>query len=234
MPNYETSTLSDNLNIVTGPLNDVWGGVAKFIPKLIVALIIFIIVWWIGAILGRVVAQFIRAIKLDNALKGVGVDATLAKGGFNLDTGAFFGTLVKWFFIIVGLLAAVDVVELQGVRDFLAMVVGKFLPNVIIAALILVVGALIAHAVQRLVTGSAKAADVPSSQLMGGFAKWSIWVLAIIIALGQVGIAGDYMRTLFTGLVAFLVLAGGLSFGLGGRDAAARYIERLRKDINEK
>src|SRR3989344_361666 len=216
MPTYETtSAFSDNFSVVTGPLTDVWGGVAKFIPKLIVALIIFIIVWWIGAILGRVVAQFIRAIELDNALKGVGMDATLAKGGFNLDTGAFFGTLVKWFFIIVGLLAAVDVVELEGVREFLSDIVGGFLPDVIIAALILVIGALVAHAIQKLVAGSAKAAEVPSAQFMGGFAKWAVWVLAIIIALGQVGIACYYMQTLFTGLIALLAIAGGLSFGLG-------------------
>jgi len=227
---------SNNLDfsVISEPFKDVWHGVIEFLPKLIIALLIFIIVWWIGAVLGKVVAQFIRAIKLDKALKGVGVDSTLARGGFDLDTGAFFGSIVKWFFIIVGLLAALPVVGLAEVNSFLEAVVLDFLPDVFVAALILIVGALLAHFLQKLVSGSAKAADIPSAHFMGGIAKWAVWIFAILATLGQLGIAFNFVLTLFTGLVAMLALAGGLAFGLGGRDAAAKYIEKMRRDINER
>ena len=220
------------VDVVGGSLSGVWGGVTAFIPKFVVALIIFIIGWIVGTILGRVVAQFIRAIKLDQMLKSVGTEDVMDKAGFKLDTGAFFGTLVKWFFVVVFLVAAVNVLGLDQVNIFLQTVVLGFLPNVIVAAIILVVGALVAHTIQRLVVGGAKAAMVPSANFAGGIAKWAVWIFAILAALAQLGIAGAFAQTLFTGLVAMLAIAGGLAFGLGGKEAAARYLEGLRKDIN--
>ena len=215
-------------------LNGVWGGVIAFLPKLIVALAIFIIGWVVGAVLGKVVAQAVRAIKLDGMLKSVGVEALMQKAGFKLDVGAFFGTLVKWFFVVVFLVPAMDVLELVQVNLFLQDVVLSFLPRVIVAALILVVGAIVAHAIERLVVGSAKVVDAPSSQLMGGVAKWAVWVFAILAALSQLGIAGPFAQTLFSALAYGLALAGGLAFGLGGKEAASRYLERLRQDITER
>lgn len=225
---YPTNNLVD---VVGGSLQGVWGGVIAFLPKFVVALIIFIIGWIVGSILGRVVAQFVRAIKLDQALKSVGTEEVMDKAGFKLDTGSFFGTLVKWFFVVVFLIAAVNVLGLEQVNVFLSDVVLGFLPNVIVAAIILVIGALVAHALQKLVSGGAKAAMMPGAQFAGGVAKWAVWIFAILAALSQLGIAGAFAQTLFTGLVAMLALAGGLAFGLGGRDAASRYLESLRHDI---
>src|SRR3989338_3409589 len=100
------------VDVVGSSLNSVWGGVIAFLPKLIIALIIFIIGWIVGTILGKLVAQFMRAIKLDNMLKSVGTEDVMKRAGYNLDSGAFFGTLVKWFFVVVFLMAAVDVLGL--------------------------------------------------------------------------------------------------------------------------
>src|SRR3990167_11408036 len=124
------------IDVVGTSLNSVWGGVITFLPKFIIALIIFIIGWIVGTILGRVVAQFIRAIKLDQMLKSVGTEDVMDKAGFKLDTGAFFGTLVKWFFVVVFLVAAVNVLGLDQVNLFLQDVVLGFLPRVIVAALL--------------------------------------------------------------------------------------------------
>ena len=155
----------------------------------------------------------------------------MSRAGFRLDSGAFIGSIVRWFFIIVFLVAAVDVLGLQQLNIFLSDVVLVYLPNVVVAALVLVAGALIAETMQRVVTGSVKAAHLPSSGLLGGITKWAIWLFAILAALFQLGIAGPLVQTLFMGLIAMLSLAGGLAFGLGGKDAAARYIEKLREDI---
>ena len=106
-----------------------------------------------------------------------------------------------------------------------------YLPKVIVAAIILVVSAVLAEAVKRLVTGSARAAHLPSSAFLGGVSKWAIWIFAILAALYQVGIAGPLVQTFFTGAVAAISLAVGLAFGLGGKDAAARFLEKLRSDI---
>lgn len=218
--------------VLIASFQQLWGGVITFIPKIIIALVIFIVGWVIAVALGRVVSQIMRAFKVDRALQALGAEETLSKAGFRLDSGAFIGGLVRWFFIIVFLVAAIDVVGLNQVNAFLRDVVLGYLPNVIVAALILVVAAFIADVMRKVVIGSAKAADVPSYNLLGGITKWSIWMFAILAALYQLGIAGVFAQTLFTGFVAMLAISGGLAFGLGGRDVAAKYLERLKKDIS--
>ncbi len=219
--------------VLTQSFQGLWIGVVDFVPNLVVAIIIFILGWVVGAVLGRVVAQFIKALKIDRALESMGVGDVLSKAGFGLNSGAFVGALVRWFFIIAFLVASFDVLGLSQVNVFLQQVVLSYLPNVIVAALILLVAAVIADAMQKVVVGSAKAADVANAHFLGGVTRWAIWLFAIIIALSHLGIAQQFMQILFTGLVVMLALAGGLSFGLGGRDAASKYIEKLRGDISQ-
>ncbi len=209
-----------------------WTGVVMIVPKVIIAVIVFIIGWIIAMALEKVVEQIVKALKIDSALRSLGAEEPLARAGMHLDSGAFIGGLVKWFFIIIFLLAAVNVLGLSQFGEFLSSVVLLYIPQVIVAALILVAAALLADLAQRVVSGSAKAASLPSAGLLGGVAKWAIWIFAILAALYQLGIAGPFVQTLFTAVVAMLALAGGLAFGLGGKEAAARYIERLRADIS--
>lgn len=207
-------------------------GVANFVPKLIIAIVVFIAGWVVASVLGRVVAQIIRSMKVDNILKSAGVEDLLQRGGFRLDSGAFLGTLVKWFIIVVFLVASLDIIGLTEVNEFLREVVLTYLPNVIAAVLILLVGAVIADVMQKLVTGSAKAAEISVAPFLGGVTRWAIWVLAIVIALDKLGILSNYGTILFQGIVYFLVIAGGLAFGLGGKEAAGRFLENLRQDIS--
>jgi hypothetical protein len=218
-------------DVLIASFQQLWLGVIMFIPKFVVALVIFIIGWIIAMALGKLVSQIIRTLKVDKLLEAIGAESTLSKAGMRLDSGEFIGGLVRWFFIIVFLVASIDVLGLSQVNAFLKDVVLLYLPNVIVAAFILVVAAFIADAMKKIVVSSAKAADVPSSGLLGGITKWSIWIFAILAALYQLGIAGVFAQTLFTGFVAMLAIAGGLAFGLGGKEAAARYVEKLREDM---
>lgn len=202
-----------------------------FLPNLLFAIIIFIIGWFIGSLLGRIIAQAVRSIKVDHALKSVGVEEIVSRAGYTLDSGAFLGALVKWFVIIVFLMASLQALALTPVTLFLQQVVVSFLPTVIVAVLIVLVGAVIAEVVQSIVLGAARAAGLRSAGFAGTLARWSIWVFAIIVALSQLGIAAQYFQTLFMGIVVALSLAFGLSFGLGGQEAASRFIERTREDM---
>jgi len=221
-------------DVLVASFQQLWLGVAGFVPRLIAAIIIFVIGWVIAVALAKVVNQIIRAIKVDKALQSLGLEESFSRAGIRLDAGAFVGSIVKWFFIVVFLAATVEVLGLPQVTTFLREVVVLYLPNVFVAALILVAAALIADATARVVTGSAKAANLPSAGFLGGVSKWAIWIFAILAALYQLGIAGPFVQTLFTGVVAALALAGGLAFGLGGKDTAARYLERLRQDISNR
>jgi hypothetical protein len=213
---------------------DLWIGIVEYVPSLIVAAIIFVIGWIIGSVLGRVVNQIVGSLKVDNALRSAGLEDTFNRAGFSINSGAFLGGLVKWFIVIVFLVASLDVLGLNQVNIFLQTVVLLYLPQVIVAVLILLVAAVIAELARNLVSGAAKAAHMMSANFLGSVAKWSIWIFAILAALNQLGVATAFVQTLFTGVIVAISLAFGLSFGLGGQDAAARYLEKLRNEVKEK
>ncbi len=211
--------------------NELWGGVYPFIPKLVLAIVIFIVGWAVGSLLGQVVAQIVRSLKIDNLLKSAKVDEVLKRAGFNLDSGRFLGALVEWFVILVFLVASLDVLGLTQVNEFLRGVVLTYLPQVIVAVLILLVAVVIASAMQRVVVGAAMAAGIRSANFLGAVTKWAIWIFAVLMALLQLNIAGVLIQSLFQGVVVALSLAFGLSFGLGGQQAAAEFLDKVKSEI---
>lgn len=220
----------DQLGLVQA-FSGVWAGVVMYVPKIITAFIIFVLGWVIGAILGKVIAQIIKALKIERVFENTEVVDTFNRAGFQFSVGGFIGGLVKWFIVVVFLVASFDILGLSQVNEFLKNVVLEFIPNVIVAVFVLVAGALLADAVQRIVTGGAKAARIHSAQFFGSMARWAIWIFAVLIALSQIGIAREFMQTLFLGVVVMFALAGGLAFGLGGKEAAARFLEKIRHDM---
>ncbi len=217
-------------DVLNQSLQSVFWGLVQFIPNLVVAVLIFILGWLIGAGIGRLVAQVINALKVDQALRAAGVDKVVERAGFKMNSGAFLGALVKWFFIIVFLVASLDVLGLTDVTAFLRGVVLTYIPQVIVAVLILLVAAVLAEAAQRVVAGSARAANLNAANLLGAIARWAIWIFAILAALDRLGVS-PLVQTLFTGVVVALALAFGLAFGLGGVKAAEKYIDKVKSEI---
>lgn len=217
--------------ILLGSLQGLWIGVITFLPVLILAIVVFLIGWLIASMIGKALAHLISVIKLDSALRSTGLDELLQKGGFRLNSGAFIGGLVKWFIILVFLVASLDILGLSEVNMFLRQVVLVYLPNVIIAALILLAGSVLGQAAYRVVRGGAAAGGARSSNALGSIAKWAIIIFSILIALTQLGIAAQLIQILFMGVVVMLALAGGLAFGLGGKEQASRMIDHVGKMV---
>lgn len=206
-------------------------GVVAFIPNFVLAVIIFLIGWFIGVWLDYIIEQAVKALRVDHALRSLGVESVVNRSGYMLDSGKFLGALVKWFVIVVFLIASLQELGLTQVTYFLQSIVVGYVPNVIVAVLILLVAAVVAEVVQGVVAGTARAAGVRAAGFAGSVARWSIWIFAILAALSQLGVATALLQTLFTGVVVALSLAFGLSFGLGGQDAAARLLEHVRNDM---
>jgi len=223
--------ISQSANVLQQSFSDLWYAVVQFIPSILAAVIIFIIGWIVGVVLYRVVDQVVKILRIDDALKAAGLNEMAREAGFNLNIGAFLGTLVQWFTVIVFLVAALDVLGLNQVTIFLQQVVLLYLPQVIVAVLILILAAIVAETVRNIVASSARAAGAKTGELAGSVAKWAIWVFAIMAILNQLGIATEFVQTLFTGLVVAISLAFGLAFGLGGKEAAARAIEKVRSEV---
>ncbi|HTK33409.1 MAG TPA: hypothetical protein VL335_02605 [Candidatus Paceibacterota bacterium] len=220
-------------DVFTHSLQGVWYGVASFVPMLIVALIIFAIGWVLAALIEKVVEGLFKALKVDAALKSAGLEDVVKRSGYNLNSGLFVGALVKWFIIIVFLMASFGILGLDQVNSFLGQVV-NYIPQVIVAVLILMVAVVVAGVLQKIVVASAKAGHVKSAELLGRVTKWSIWIFAILTALITLGIAPGLIQMILTAIFAGAALAIGLAFGLGGKDVAARIIEKTAHSVMEK
>lgn len=221
------------LEVLNNSFQGILIGVVSFLPSLIVALIIVVVGWIVGAALSKVVEQIIKAIRIDRALQSAGFEDVVKRTGFRLNSGRFLGELVKWFVIVVFLVAAFDVLGLTEVNDFLRGVVIGYLPQVIASVLILLIAAVVSETMKKVVTASAKAAQLSSANFLGSVTKWAIWIFAVLAALFQLGIAATFIQTLFTGAVVALALALGLAFGIGGQDAARTYVKKLGDEIRD-
>ncbi len=222
--NYYGTTLRDSFYAL-GP------AILEIAARLVVALAIFIIGWIIGIFVGSLIEKIFRRLNVDSALRKAGVETTLQRGGIALNSGYFVGALLKWFIIVVFLISSFQVLGLVQVTYFLQQVVVGYLPQVIIAVLILMVAVVIGDIVQRIVRASAGAARIRSAQLLGVIAKWVIWIFALLTVLVQLGIGADLIRILFTGVVVAGAIAFGIAFGLGGQTHASQLIEKIKKEI---
>jgi len=216
--------------IITGSLQSLWTGFISFLPSFLGAIIIFIIGWVIATVLGKLSSQIIRVLRIDSILEKIGFKKSFERANINLDSSKFIGELVRWFFIIVFLMAATDILGLFQVTDFLSRVL-LYIPQLVIAVLILLAAVLIADFLQKLVKASVEAAGFGFANTLAAITKWAILVFAILAALLQLGIAPALIQTIFTGFVAALVISSGLAFGLGGKDFAASILNKFRKDI---
>ena len=219
-------------DIVRTSLTTLWSGVAGFVPRLIAALVVFLVGWLIAILLGKLAYHIVKILHLDAGLTKVGFRQAWERSGFRLDTPKLFYELVKWFFVVVFLMAATNILNLTQVSDFLQTVV-LYLPNVIIAAIILLIGILVAKFMEGLVRASVKAAGLASANFLGTLTKWAIVIFSLLIALNQLQVAGDIIKIVITGLIAAVSLAVGLAFGLGGAKHADEALGHLKKKVND-
>lgn len=221
-------------SVFSESLLNLWYGFMNFVPSLLGALIIFIIGWIVGSIVGKAISQLLSAVKLDKLFESAGAEGLMDRAGLKLNASGFIGNIVKWFIIVVFLMASLQIIGLTQVNAFLSEAVLFYLPKVIIAAFVLIISTIIADATRKLVQASAKAANISSANMLGSVARYAILIFAITIALSELGIATYFMQVLFMGLIVMLAIAGGLAFGLGGKEAAARAIEHISKDMSSK
>lgn len=218
--------------ILTGSWEGVVVRFVNFLPNLLTALVILIIGWVIAGIIARLVDWILRALKIQDLFEGAKIEDVLRRGGVKKDATSLLATLVKWILILVVFVAAFETLQLDSVVGFLNKILA-YAPNVIAAAAILLIGVVASHFLQNVVHHSLKAGGFEKHGMIEGAVKWSITIFAIIAALGQLGIGGRFLETLFTGIVAMLALAGGLAFGLGSKDEAKKILDGLKNEAKK-
>ena len=218
---------------VVSSLMDLGQKLVGFLPSLVGALIVLLAGWIIASAIGKLVIKFLRSARLDKAAEKIGWNGKVHGSNIDLTISSLVGGLVEWFLILVFVLAATDILGLDQVTAFLNSII-MYIPNVIVAVIILAAVFLLGNFVHDVVKGSTRAAGVMSATFLAKVSKWAIVIFGIFAALIQLGVAASLVSTIFIGIVAMLSLAGGLAFGLGGREEAAMVLRKIREEISEK
>lgn len=210
--------------IVQLSLIDLWGRLVSILPDLIGALIIIIIGFIVAPILGGIVKKVVDVLKIDQLSEKMGLKEMVKGYAPNFSVSLLLGKLVKWFFILAFVMAAADVLGWSRVTDFLNEII-FYIPQVLIAVIILVFGVIAGSFFEAIVTKSIQGSNAPveKPELMGQLTKWALVIFAALAALIQLGIAPSLIQILFAGIVLALALA----FGLGGRAKAEDLLEAI-------
>lgn len=209
------------------------GDFMSFIPKLIGALLLLLVGWIIAKALEALVTRGLRMVRFNQIADRAEIDQFLLKAGVRMDPASVVGRLVYWFIILSFLLSAFGALGLSQVEGVLSNIVG-FIPNVIVAMVVLLLGALAANFVANIVRGSVGMARVGDPNLLATIARGAILVFAVIMAMDQLEIAPTIINTLWTAFVGMFAVAGALAFGLGGRDLAGRLLDEWYNKGREK
>lgn len=195
------------------------------IPKILAFLVILLAGWFLANLIARGVAALLRTIRFNELAARAGLADFVQKMGMNTDAAGMLGLVVLWFIRLVALVVAFDALGLPAVSEVLRELL-MWLPNVVVALVVLVVGGLAARGLSNVVRGAASEAGFQNANFLARFASAVVWAFAIVVAVNQLGIATELVNTLFMAVVGALALGAGLAFGLGGRETAG---EILRK-----
>lgn len=213
-------------NALGDTFNSTLNTLTAFIPRFFSGLIILLIGIIIATFLKQILLELFKFVKLNSLLKRYGVPES--KEGVNWAN--ILAEIVRWFVIIIFLVPTADVWGLGRFVEVLNNLL-LYLPNVFVSVLLLLVGFVIAKLVHDLILASAHGLSRDTTKTLALVGRWAVIVFVVLIVLNQLGIASDLIRILFGGIIAMIALAGGLAFGLGGKEVAKEILEKTRKKL---
>lgn len=217
---------------ITASLQNFWNQIISFVPSLLAAIVVLVLGLILSQVLSKLAKRLVELTKVDGLLHKIDSVKKLEEVGLKVSISNLISWIVKWFFIIVTLTAVVDIMHLTEVTRFLQDV-ARYIPNVVVAVIILAIGLVVGQFVHDVVEKSAKASHLTAhtSHMLSSIAKWSLVIFALMASLTQLQVATELIQILFTGLVAMLALALGLSFGLGGKEHASKWLDQMKKKL---
>ena len=219
--------------LITEPVREMLTRIMAYLPVLLGALVILIVGWLVAKTIRQLVGWLLKTVRFDVLADKTGISEVLRKGNLKISAGEVISGLVYWLIIIMVLVMAVDALGLPKASDVLASLFA-YVPKVIAALLVLVVAMFLANFVSGIVRTAAGNANLPKPEIFAGISRWAIIIFAVTISLGELGIATLLVTTTFNIILGGVCLALALAFGLGGKDAAAKYLDELMKRYAEK
>jgi hypothetical protein len=198
---------------------------AAFLPKLALALLVVAIGWLIAKALRFAVERALRAINFNVLTERAGTDNFLRQAGMRGDTTTLFGLVAFWLVVLAALITAFNGMGLTYITGLLGRMV-LFAPKLLIAMLIVVFGSYCARFVGTAVQSYCDEAQIPDADMLGRLVRYAIMLFVVMIAISQIEIGGDIVQRTFLIILAGIMLAVALAFGLGGREWAAALLQR--------
>ena len=215
----------ERVDIMLEPVRAFLLQIAGFLPKLALAIGVLIAGWLLAKFAMFATVKALRAINFNVLSERAGMDGFLRQGGVETDTTGILGLLIYWLVILAALIIGFNSLGLTYITGLLGEIV-RFVPKVIVALLILAFGAYFARFVGNTVITYCRNIAIQDADVLGKLAQYAIMTFVVLIALDQVNVGGDIVRQSFLIILAGIVFALALAFGLGGKDAAAELIER--------
>lgn len=193
------------------------------VPRLIGFVTLLIVGWIIAALIEKAVVAVLRAVRFNVLAEHAGLAGFIQKSNTQGDAAGAIGIIVRWFIRLIALVVAFDALGLVAVSQILQQLL-MWLPNLVVALVVLGIGGLAANALGKLVQGAATKGGVDRPDFLANVARYAVWAFAVMVAINQLGIATALINILLTATAGAFALAVGLSFGLGGRDTAAAIV----------
>lgn len=219
--------------LIADPVREMLTKIMAYLPVLLGALVILIVGWLVAKAIRRIVDWLLKTVRFDMLADKAGISEVLRKGNLKTTARHVVSGLVYWLIMIMVLVMVANALGLPKASDILSNLFA-YVPKVIASLLVLVVAMFLASFVSGIVRIAAENAKLPRPPLLAGVSRWTIILFAVTIALTQLGIAPRLVSATFTIILGGVVLALALAFGLGGKDAAARYLEELKEKRNQK
>jgi hypothetical protein len=220
-------------NLIADPVRQMLTRILGYLPILLGALVILIVGWIAARAIRRILDWLLKTIRFDTLADKAGISAILRKGDLKISAREVVSNIVYWLIIIMVLVMTVDALGLPKSSDVLSSLFA-YVPKVIAALLVLIVAMFLANFVSGIVRTAASNANLPKPEIFAGISRWAIIIFAVTISLEQLGIAPLLVTATFNIILGGVCLALALAFGLGGKDAAARYLEELKQKRSQK
>lgn len=218
--------LRDIGDVMLVSLNNGLAAIINFVPKFVAGLIILLIGFIIAALVKRIIQEAFRVLKVQSIMTRYGLPESTKE----LSWTSILAEIVRWFVIVLFLIPTADIWGMPQIVTVLNTFL-LYIPNVFVAAIIAMVGFIFARLAHDVVLASMKNVAKDTARAIASVVRWSIITFILLAVLNQLGVAVDLIRILFTGFVAMVAIAGGIAFGLGGKELAKDILELMRKRL---
>lgn len=202
--------------------------IATSLPKIIGALFIFLIGWIIAKLIKKAIVKLLQLIKLNKLSEKVGIEKFLKEGGVKTTAVDLIGSLFYWIIMLTVILAVLNSLQLNSAKELFNSII-LFIPNILVAIIILLIGLYVARFISTVLSSSLKNMKDKTAELIEKITYYSIVIFTVFLVLGQLKIAQDIITNAFTLVFGAFCLAFGIAFGLGGKDFASDILKNIRE-----